>query len=93
MIALRKIAPGKYATLDGRFLIDQQPYERECECVICQGGWGTCRGGGWATDWFWCIWDVERDDYMEGTHFSSFATLREAREHLTPNEVAAMRER
>ncbi len=81
-VPLRKIAAGKYATLDGRYLIDQQPYERECDCSSCQGDGCACPNGGWATDWFWCIWDVDRDDYMEGTDFSSFTTLREAREHL-----------
>lgn len=92
MIALRKIQAGKYETPDGRYVVDQQPYQRECDCVVCQGGFGSCRGGGWAIDWYWVIWDVAEDDYMDGTDATSFLTLRDAREHLTPNEVAAVRE-
>jgi hypothetical protein len=83
MVKLRKINAGRYVTLDGRYEIDQQPYERECDCVACQVG-GICAHGGTATDWFWIIWDTETDDYADGTHLSSFDTLREAKEWLAP---------
>lgn len=94
MFPLRKIQAGQYATLDGRYLIEQQPYERECECAVCQGGWGEkhlgrCPSGGWAIDWYWHIWDTETNDYMEGTMLSSFKTFREACEHLAPRETSA----
>lgn len=78
---LVKVQAGQYATPDGRYLVEQQEYERECECAACSSDSGNpCPGR--AVDWFWHIWDVEQDDYLEGTHFSSFETLREAREHL-----------
>lgn len=83
---LRKIQAGQYATPDGRYLVEQQPYQRECDCVVCQGGFGQCRGGGWVVDWYWIIWDVERNDYMDGTDLSTFETLRDARAHLAPAE-------
>lgn len=75
----KRVQAGQYATADGRYLIEQQEIERECDCLACQSG-GMCAHGGVATDWFWHIWDVAENDYAEGTHFSSFDTLREAKE-------------
>lgn len=79
LISFRRIQAGKYATADGRYLVEQEPYERECDCLACQSG-GVCPRGGTATDWFWHIWDTETNDYAGGTHFASFETLREAKE-------------
>jgi hypothetical protein len=78
-VNFRKIQAGTYATEDGRFQIEQQPYQRECDCLACQVG-GECPRNGWAIDWFWIIWDNDERDYANGTDASSFLTLREAKE-------------
>jgi hypothetical protein len=80
---VRKIQAGQYESEDGRYTVDQQSYERECDCLACQTG-GFCPHDGVALDWYWCIWDNERNDYAEGTHLSTFETLREAKEWLAP---------
>lgn len=80
-MTLHRVQAGQYATPDGRYLVEQESYERECDCTACQVG-NPCPRGGVATDWFWHIWDTTTKDYAEGTHFSSFETLREAKEWL-----------
>lgn len=79
IVRFKKIQAGQYQTEDGRYLIEQQEYERECDCLACQVG-GDCPHGGVAVDWFWHIWDNERNDYAKSTDFSTFLTLREAKE-------------
>jgi hypothetical protein len=78
---VKRVGAGQYATPDGRYLIEHEALERECECLSCQAGL-ACRNDGVALHWFWHVWDVERGDYAEGTDFSSFATLREAKAWL-----------
>lgn len=76
-----KIQAGQYQTEDGRYNLEQQPYERECECISCTGA-GICPYGGIATDWFWIVWDNTIDDYAGNTGPCQFDTLREAKEYV-----------
>lgn len=73
----KRVQAGQYATGNGLFLIEQQHYERECDCLACQSGSPDCPHDGVAVDWFWHVWDVAEDNYATETRFD---TLREAKE-------------
>jgi hypothetical protein len=91
-VKLRKDGPGRYLTEDGRFLIDSDLYETECEHPMCERlhqaqinspGDRAFRHSIYITEW--AVWDVAQDDYATGMP-ENFPTKRQAvawlEEHL-----------
>ncbi len=79
---LHNYGAGTYATLDGRFLIERQDGETQCEHPLCEQlherfmSWGDLPGHS-VLYVSWHVWDNERNDYAS-TDSGHFDTKREA---------------
>lgn len=92
MIALRRLGPGVYATLDGRYQIEHQDGLTDCEHPLCDTlhrKWHEHTANGYGADWVhmvpyraWHVWDVEADDYATRGP-EEFDTKRQAHQWLT----------
>ena len=80
MVKLRKLGPGRYATLDGRYQVERQDGLTECEHPLCDTlhrKWHTTQRHGWVHYIpypAWHVWDNERDDYAGGGGPEEFDT-------------------
>jgi hypothetical protein len=90
-MTLRRLGPGSYETLDGRYRIERQDGETECSHPLCdplhERYWTYTRDGRGSMHWVdyvsWHVWDVAKDDYAgSGGTAADFASKREAVEWL-----------
>lgn len=69
---------GQWATSDGRYRIERDSNERECECATCQAGYTDET----ATYYAWIVWDVALGDYAAGTDQMEFERFGDALAYL-----------
>lgn len=85
LVALRRIAAGQYQTLDGRYNIERQDGQTECEHPLCDPlhqKYHARNDVHWITYSAWHVWDNERDEYAF-TGLSEYETKRAAHQALS----------
>lgn len=84
---LRKLGPGQYVTLDGRYQVERQDGTTECDhpqCDVLHRKWHSNLPGrsyGWVHYVpypAWHVWDNEHDDYAGGHGPEEYETKRDA---------------
>jgi hypothetical protein len=92
LVPLRRLGAGQYVTLDGRYQIERQDGQTECEHPLCDvlherfhSSVGAHGGGGWVhyvSYVAWHVWDNEINDYLGNSNIE-VDTKREAHRYLT----------